>query len=92
MSRLLRTLADTLKAWAYATKAMVWRRQAQAQSAQGTPSSVLDAFLQRQGNTSEKPKGSTNATQNGGETRYHTASCIINPKVSENVPNGGEGV
>lgn len=72
VSRILRTLADTLKAWAYATKAMVWRRQAQAQSTQGTPSSVLDAFLQQQGNRSEKPKGSTNATQNGGEVRFHT--------------------
>ena len=72
VSRLLRTLADTLKAWAYATKAMVWRRQAQAQSAQGTPSSVLDAFLQQQSNAPENPDGSTKATQNGGETRYHT--------------------
>lgn len=48
VGRILRALSDTVRGWAHA--ALAFRRaQENAQSSQGTPSSVLDAFLQQQG-------------------------------------------
>lgn len=90
--QILRTLAGAVKNWAHAAKAMVWRREAQAEQARaGSPqnvASVLEAFLKKEastetstGNRSESPNSSAQGA------KYH-----VPPPADENIAIANEGV